>query len=63
MIQTVPKCGYRFVAPVKTADAATALILREDAAGKPFVGCLNRDRSRLPVSRGAPSRPRVEAVH
>ena len=33
MILTVPKRGYRFVATVKAANAATVLTLREDAAG------------------------------
>ena len=36
MILTVPKRGYRFVATVKAANAATALILREGAPGKAF---------------------------
>jgi DNA-binding winged helix-turn-helix (wHTH) protein/TolB-like protein/Tfp pilus assembly protein PilF len=36
MILTVPKRGYRFVAPVKAANAATARILYEDAAGRAF---------------------------
>ena len=50
MILTVPKRGYRFVATVKAANAATVLILREDAAGQAF--------RRLPEPRQtAPARP------
>jgi DNA-binding winged helix-turn-helix (wHTH) protein/TolB-like protein/Tfp pilus assembly protein PilF len=51
MILTVPKCGYRFVAPVKTTGGAPVLVLRENAAGKAS------GRARLPgaaVRRGAP---------
>jgi DNA-binding winged helix-turn-helix (wHTH) protein len=50
MILTVPKRGYRFVATVKAANAATVLILRDDSAGQAF--------RRVPEPRQiAPARP------
>src|SRR5229473_663750 len=50
MIQTVPKCGYRFVAPVMARDAALARAFRDDPIGQA--------RHRAPVSQlAAPVSP------
>jgi TolB-like protein/Tfp pilus assembly protein PilF len=49
----VPKRGYRFVATVKAANAATALVLHEDAAGRAF--CRVPEPRQIPPA--APAQP------